>query len=524
MKTTFGQCNRFRRWSIFGAVLLFLITGSVSGALAQALPGGTLDPNTIPKYVTPLVIPPVMKNTGTANDYDIAVRQFQQQILPGGIWNTINGRADAFPPTTVWSYGPAADPVPAVAPNANSQFNYPAYTIENTVDTNTTVDWRNELVSIDPTTGLPYPPGDVNRTFLPHITPIDRTLHWANPELLQCMDGSTRTDCRPAASNGAILQQPYLGPVPIITHVHGAHVGPESDGYPEAWYLPVATNIPATYANEGTLVNQYGTTTNAPGVASFSYPNDQPSTTLWYHDHTLGMTRNNVYAGPAGFWLIRDPAAPVERLAWLTGTLPGPAPTAGQAVLDLNVPGNPVRASIREIPIAIQDRAFNADGSLYFPADRAFFEGVRVNQVKIPFIGDAKYTSDISPIWNPEWFGNTIVVNGVTWPNLDVEPDLYRFRLLNGCNSRFLNLSLQALYAAGAVLGEVPFYQIGAEQSLLPKVVEVRTGQRIVYPGGGLAGTTTFTNPQQALLMGLAERADVIVDFSNCLRGPFWCA
>ena len=70
------------------------------------LPGGTLDPTTIPKYVTPLVIPPVMKTTGVANTYDIAVRQFKQQILPGGIWNTINGRTDAFLPTTVWSYGP----------------------------------------------------------------------------------------------------------------------------------------------------------------------------------------------------------------------------------------------------------------------------------------------------------------------------------------------------------------------------------------------------------------------------------
>ena len=92
-----------------------------------------------------------------------------------------------------------------------------------------------------------------------------------------------------------------------MTHVHGAHVGPESDGYPEAWWLPDANNIPAGYATTGTLVNQYGTpTNNTPGVGSFSYPNDQPSTTLWYHDHTLGMTRNNVYAGPAGFWLIRD--------------------------------------------------------------------------------------------------------------------------------------------------------------------------------------------------------------------------
>ena len=320
MKTTFGQCNRFRRWSIFGAVLLFLIAGSVSGALAQALPGGTLNPTTIPKYVTPLVIPGVMKNDLTGpNNYDIAVRQFQQQILPGGIWATLNPAiTNPLPATTVWSYGPADDTPPAIAPvqAATSQFNYPAFTVENTVNTTTKVDWINSLV-------------DAAGNYLPHLLPIDRSLHWANPEQLTCMDPTKTKDCRPDPANGKILQQPYRGPVPLITHVHGAHVGPESDGYPEAWYLPDANNIPAGYATIGTLVNQYGTmTNNAAGVASFSYPNNQPSTTLWYHDHALGMTRNNVYAGPAGFWLIREAGGGETGL--MMGTLPGPAPAAGK--------------------------------------------------------------------------------------------------------------------------------------------------------------------------------------------------
>ena len=141
MKATIGQPNRFRRWSIFGAVLLFLIAGSVTGALAQPLPGGTLDPTTIPKYVTPLVIPPVMNNTGHDHDYDIAVRQFQQQILPGGIWNTINGRGGCLSADHGLELrtGCGSIPIPrywrrrGIAPAPNSQFNYPAYTIENTV-------------------------------------------------------------------------------------------------------------------------------------------------------------------------------------------------------------------------------------------------------------------------------------------------------------------------------------------------------------------------------------------------------
>ena len=232
------------------------------------------------------------------------------------------------------------------------------------------------------------------------------------------------------------------------------------------------------------------------------------------------MTRNNVYAGPAGFWLIRDPDAPGGETGLVSGTLPGPAPIAGQAVLDLNVPGNPVRAAVREIPIVIQDRSFNKDGALFYPDNRAYFEELKPSKLKIPFIGDNNTPSDIAPIWNPEAFFQVMVVNGVSWPVLEVEPDLYRFRLLNGCNSRFLNLSLRALDAAGTDLGEVPFYQIGAEQSLLPKVVKIETGKRTVLPGDGTVPAATDTAaPEQALLMGPAERADVIVDFSNLPDG-----
>jgi len=114
------------------AFLLVPLALAMSGAQAVPLPGGTLDPLTIPKYVTPLVIPPVMKDSAcpggltgmtcvnSTNDYNIAVRQFQQQILPGGIWATLPGCTGAnctFPPTTVWSYGPEADPTPSVAPD-----------------------------------------------------------------------------------------------------------------------------------------------------------------------------------------------------------------------------------------------------------------------------------------------------------------------------------------------------------------------------------------------------------------------
>lgn len=470
------------------AVALFFAGGSLAGA--GAIPGGTLNPRLIPKYASPLIVPPEMPaaavNADGSKRYDIEVVQFDQRILP-----PFDNDGKPLSPTTVWSYG--ATGIPATR-------NYPAFTIEVEKDSNAEIIWRNNLVD---DLGNPRP----------HLLPVDRSLHWANPERLPCMDGTARTDCRPAASNGTILQQRYLGPVPLITHVHGAHTGPESDGYPEAWYLPPGVD-PALYATEGRLANQYGVSNTSNGTATFNYPNDQKSTTLWYHDHTLGMTRLNVYAGPAGFYLVREASDGETGLS--SGTLPAPRPEVG---------ANPLNhLAFREIPIAIQDRSFNVDAvgntSLFYPDNRAFFEGFsNAQQLKIPFVGDP-LGSDIAAIWNPEFFGNVIVVNGVSWPYLNVEPDIYRFRLLNGCNSRFLNLSLVALDKRGKVIGEVPFYLIGGDQGLLPQVVEIKTGFATKLPGDGtIPAADPQLDPQSALLMGLAERMDVLVDFSNLPPG-----
>jgi FtsP/CotA-like multicopper oxidase with cupredoxin domain len=496
--------------------------GDAAGAEAGPLPGGTLDPRAIPKYVTPLVIPPVMDHSGTPNNYRIAVRQFKQQILPGGLWNTLNGRRDEYPATTVWGYGPAADPVPdssglggdtGVAPAPNSQFNYPGYTIETLTDVPVRVRWINGLV-------------DAHGHFLRHLLPVDQTLAWANPAQ-DCRVGPPRTDCE--GDNA----QRYTGPVPIVSHVHGAHVDSHSDGYPEAWWLPAASNIPDGYARSGPLFrDSTGVNDGTRGFADDFYRQDQPATTLWYHDHALGITRLNVYAGMAGFWLIREArrgrgagreraAPPMAAEAHVRG-LPGPAPVAGQTVLELNVPGSPVRSAIREIPIVIQDRAFNQDGSLFYPDNRAFFERLnvagtartrraqlhRAPELRIAFAP----RSDIAPIWNPEAFLNVMVVNGTSWPKLEVAPARYRFRLLNGCDARSLNLALVTTHRRR----EIPVFQIGAEQGFLQRVVMISTGSATPLPGSGVRPPPVSTaDPRQALLMGPAERADVIVDFSG---------
>jgi spore coat protein A len=417
------------------AGLLFL--GSITVAFAAPLPGGTLDPTMIPKFQDNLVIPPAMpKSTSdTSVDYQIAVRQFKQQILPA-----------TFPKTTVWSYGSIDDP---------STFNYPAFTIETQADQEIKVKWINDLK--DPVSGH----------YLPHLFFVDQTLHWANPNQ-DCADGTIGTDCR--GDNPG----PYLGPVPMITHVHGAHTTEESDGYPEAWYLPDATNIPPTYATHGSHFGQISGAPDTPGQTIFHYPNDQRATTLWYHDHTLGMTRLNVYAGPAGFYLLRggvgdvvddnrtDPAG--------DGVLPGPAPQLGDSA----------GTKYYEIPIVIQGRSFNIDGSLFYPKNRLFFDG---------YAGPYIPHSDISRIWNPEFFGNTMVVNGKTLPKIQFEQRRYRFRFLNGCDSRFLVLDAPL---PSPLEGNITFSQIGSDGGFLPSVVN-----------------------QTQLLLGPAERADVIVDFTN---------
>jgi spore coat protein A, manganese oxidase len=458
---------------------LLLAGGHPQPALAEPLPGGTLSPSDIPKYAAPLIIPPVMPSSTSDRsvDYQIAVREFRQQILPAGL-----------PATTVWSYG-SVDHPGTVADGGS--FNYPAFTIEAKWSVPTRVRWINGLV-------------DESGNYLDHLLAVDRTLHWANPELLPCMDGTTHTDCRPDEANGPFLQVPYDGPVPIVTHVHGAETFQDSDGYPEAWYLPNATNIPAGYATTGTLYSEFKFSSPLggkwePGTAVFRYPNHQRAATLWYHDHTLGITRLNVYAGPAGFYLLRG-GTDGDRFTDNTATrrakdgmLPGPAPGPGEDVNGLTA--GSVREKIREIPIAIQDRSFNSDGSLFYPGTRTFFD-----DFEGPFTPDqvdALGTSDVSPIWNPEFFGNTMVVNGRSWPVLEVAQALYRFRLLNGSNSRFLILTTDDdADNADGVSPQVTFWQIGADGGFLPAPVMLDN-----------------------LILAPAERADVLVDFSGLPDG-----
>jgi spore coat protein A len=449
-----------------GGTTLTLFAYSKLGGLRQAIaqiPGGTLPPGDVTKYATPMLVPPVMPRAGTikmmmgqnADYYEISMKQIPQQILPAGM-----------PMTTVWAYGAEG----AAKKRGLLLHNAPSLTIEAHWKRPVRVKWINSLV-------------DEDGNYLPHLLPVDPTLHWANPP-----GGDAGRDTRPTFTS---TPGRYTGPVPMVTHVHGAvGVGDESDGYAEAWYLPAAGNIPSGYATKGTWYDFFAgkaMTNNGvtwgPGYAIFDYPNPDRASTNWYHDHALGMTRLNVYAGPAGFYLIRGgPAgdkAVLDSRFGTTAVLPGPAPVENDMF--------PPNKTYYEIPVAIQDRSFNTDGSLFYPDTREFFDGI-----VSPYIPDGPF----SPIWQPEFFGNMMMVNGNTWPFQTVEQRRYRIRFLNGCQSRFLILDFSQITG-------VEVWQIGNE-------------------GGFLAAPVNLTADHgNRLLMGLAERADVIVDFTNVPVGNY---
>ncbi|HTV84965.1 MAG TPA: multicopper oxidase domain-containing protein [Dyella sp.] len=175
--------------------------------------------------------------------------------------------------------------------------------------------------------------------------------------------------------------------VRVVTHVHGARAPANADGYPEDWYVPGRS-------------------------ALYRYPNSQDAATLWYHDHAMGITRLNIYAGLAGAFIVRD---------------------AHEQALGLP-------AGDYDIPLILCDRLVAQDGQLYYPV-----------------------SNDPDAPWVMQCNGNLALCNGKIFPYLDVEPRRYRFRLINVANTSFFDLSLSQDQA---------FQQIGTDQGLLPVPIE----------------------------------------------------
>jgi FtsP/CotA-like multicopper oxidase with cupredoxin domain len=376
--------------------------GLQSTVAPTPLPGGA-----IPRFVDPLpVFGPASGGSAprvTGSSFTMAVREFQQQVLPATVY------AQAPDPASrggTWVWGYQINTRPA---------HYPGYTIEAQHGIPTTVMHLNEL----PTSPRLWQ----------YLT-VDQTIHWADP-LGHMGDRS-----------------PYAGPPPVVPHLHGGVVPSASDGLPDAWFTPGVTGQRLT--GRGFISNVY------------HYPNSQPATTLWLHDHALGLTRLNVYAGLSVFYLLRD--------QYDTG-VPGTG---------LNLP-----AGAHEIELMIQDRQFDANGQWLFPAS---FPGGLQGPPPNP---------TIHPYWIPMFLGDAMIVNGKTWPYLEVEPRRYRFRVVNGCNARFVDLQLvdRATAAPGPAI-----WQIGSDGGLLDQPVQL---------------SAATTPAPTGLLLAPAERADIIVDFAG---------
>ncbi|MDP4171712.1 MAG: multicopper oxidase domain-containing protein, partial [Bacillota bacterium] len=209
-----------------------------------------------------------------------------------------------------------------------------------------------------------------------HLLPVDHTVHGAEKD---------KPDVR------------------TVVHLHGGRTEPDSDGYPDAWFT-----------------NEFQQTGPFFKKKIYEYHNLESARTLWYHDHAIGITRLNVYAGLAGFYLIRDA---LER--------------------SLPLPKNEF-----DIPLLIQDKSFHPDGSLKYP------------------IRSKEFSGSVTPSIVPEFSGDVMTVNGKAWPFLEVEPRRYRFRLLNASNSRYINIYLEENNS---------FYQIATDSGFLERPIAINS-------------------------------------------------
>ena len=360
----------------------------VARARAEGLIDGLSDPALQPKFV----------------------EYVPNALDPGFIYDTSSGKIKVAVGPTVQQTGlvnSGGNPLSTPLWGYGDQqfYTWPGRTFQVRTGEPLEVMWENRL------TGLPF-----LITNLDGEPVVDTSLHWA-----YSLPGYETFSID---ANGT----------PIVMHLHGGHSDFFVDGNPEFFFGP-------GWAIRGPRWE----------VKKYVYQNDQPAGNLWYHDHALGITRLNVYAGMAGFYFVRDD-------------------------MDTGEPDNPLGlpAYPYELAYAIQDRMFKDNGQLFYPAfdgDPFWDDFITGEGATPPFPG--------GPSALAEFFGDHIVVNGKIWPKTDVERRNYRMHLLNGCDSRFMVLRFRPapmgstdLSNAGAPL---PFYVVGSDQGLGSSPVMVDT-------------------------------------------------
>jgi spore coat protein A len=380
--------------------LTFIVTLLVSllimpAASSQVVPQVAQTPlpgSAIPQFVDPL--PSLHTIIDDGSQIELQMTEFKSMVLPS---TTVLPGGAAYTGTWVWGY---LEPGQVAGLNNANPLVNPSYigpVIVATRGNATQIKYVNNLGNTSTSNVLAY------------TQSTDQTLHWADP--LGNMGNTSH----------------YDGPIPAVTHLHGGEVPPVIDGGPDQWFTSDGNYVgDAYYSMDGNASKNY---------AIDNYPNTQEAADLWFHDHTLGATRLNVYAGLAGAYILTDPAQN------LPSNLPGPA--------DI-------------VPLVIQDRSFDTNGQLYFP-------NVGINPEH--------------PYWIPELVGDTIVVNGKAWPFKNVDQQRYRFLILNGSNARPYELFLVDPVTKN--FGP-PIWVIGTDGGYLdtPVKIDPALGQKLVIMPG----------------------------------------
>jgi spore coat protein A len=426
-------------------VLAALATGIVSvaaaaGSVLAATPQTPLDGASIPRFAQPLPMLAIAPQNGTITtvfgNQPLTIRmcEFWAKVLPSGTL-----APGVQPKTRVWGYI-VGNTCPPNGPDDPARDTYIGPVIVNERGGGSTdVTWVNDLGTTATTQVLAYK----------YAT--DQTLHWADP-LAPQVDGQSNLCAMMGGvpAPGSYCAENYSGPIPAVPHLHGGEQPAEVDGSPDSWWTSDGLHWGHQYYSFG-----YTSGTPIPGnYALYKYPNLQEAAPLWFHDHTLGATRLNVYMGLAGANFIYDPSQ--------------------------GLPPN-LQPLTEVVPLVLQDRMFDTTGQLYFPADRIDGEVVSPNPEH--------------PYWVPEFVGDTIVINGKAWPYFDVAAKRYRFLFLNGSNARTYELFLvdPVTKAAGP-----PMWVISTDGGYLDAPVELdpaRGDKLVLMPGERYGVIIDFDDP-----------------------------
>jgi spore coat protein A len=295
----------------------------------------------------------------------------------------------------------------------------------------------------------------------------------------------------------------------IATHLHGGLTPWFSDGTPFQWFTPSGMNGECFYNVPGT--------TPPPGTATYYYPNEQSARMVWYHDHAMGITRLNAYAGIASAYIITD-----DFESYLLSRNPKLLP------------------DLVGIPLVIQDKTFwdtpndphykkqvpgVKPGDLWYPWEYEK-DSLPKGKGRVEYGPDAvpPATGIITPLPAisavPEFFADTAMVNGAPYPELSVTEGTFRLRILNASQARFWHLNLyEEIDHTGEPNLEKPgpaMYQIGTESGFLPAVAihDNKTPCPLDLASDPTGNTASPDGPFN-LLLAPAERADILIDFTR---------